>query len=109
MEAEKNMVFAARLTQQGHKIASMDDLMDLYEKSFSVQTVAAMGALPHPISGIMDTCGKPILRATAPISTTPLSQAKPSMSIAPRLKPPSVAALTSLSRSLPRVRAQPRN
>ena len=28
---------------------------------------------------------------------------------APRLKPPSVAALTSLSRSLPRVRAQPRN
>ena len=42
-EAEKNMVFAARLTQQGHKIASMDDLMDLYEKSFSVQTVAAMG------------------------------------------------------------------
>ena len=26
------MVFAARLTQQGHKIASMDDLMELYEK-----------------------------------------------------------------------------
>lgn len=47
-EAEKNMVFAARLTQQGHKSASMDDLMELYEKSFSVQTVAAMGALPHP-------------------------------------------------------------
>lgn len=47
-EAEKNMVFAARLTQQGHKIASMDDLMMLYEKSFSVQTVTAMGALPHP-------------------------------------------------------------
>ncbi len=47
-EAEKNMVFAARLTQQGHKIASMDDLMELYEKSFSVQTVAAMGAFPHP-------------------------------------------------------------
>ena len=42
------MVFAARLTQQGHKIASMDDLMELYEKSFSVQTVAAMGALSHP-------------------------------------------------------------
>ena len=29
-------------------LASMDDLMELYEKSFSVQTVAAMGALPHP-------------------------------------------------------------
>lgn len=41
------MVFAARLTQQGHKIASMDDLMELYEKSFSVQTVAAMGRF-HP-------------------------------------------------------------
>ena len=53
--------------------------------------------------------GKPTLRATAPTSTPPLSQAKASMSIAPRLKPPSVAALTSLSRSLPRVRAQPRN
>ena len=42
------MVFAARLTQHGHKIASMDDLMELYEKSFSVQTVAAVGAFPHP-------------------------------------------------------------
>ena len=44
------MCFAARLTQQGHKIASMDDLMELYEKSFSVQTIAAIGALPsyHP-------------------------------------------------------------
>lgn len=47
-EAEKNMVFAARLTQQGHKIATMEDLMALYEKSFSENTVAAMGALPHP-------------------------------------------------------------
>ena len=44
-EAEKNMVFAARLTQQGHKIASMDDLMELYEKSFSVQTVAALSLI----------------------------------------------------------------
>lgn len=52
---------------------------------------------------------KAYLEATAPTSTPPLSQAKASMSIAPRLKPPSVAALTSLSRSLPRVRAQPRN
>ena len=50
------MVFAARLTQQGHKIASMDDLMELYEKSFSVQTVAAMGALP-PFPLIKDIVG----------------------------------------------------
>lgn len=52
---------------------------------------------------------KAYLEGYRPISTTPLLQAKPSMSIAPRLKPPSVAALTSLSRSLPRVRGQPRN
>lgn len=52
---------------------------------------------------------KAYLEGYPPTSTPPLSQAKPSMSIAPRLKPPSVAALTSLSRSLPRVRAQPRN
>lgn len=26
------MVFAARLTQRGHRIATMDDLMALYEK-----------------------------------------------------------------------------
>ena len=42
------MVFAARLTQRGHRIATMDDLMALYEKSFSDDTVAAIGGLPHP-------------------------------------------------------------
>lgn len=42
------MVFAARLTQRGHKIATMDDLLALYEKSFSENTVAAIGNLPHP-------------------------------------------------------------
>ena len=47
-EAEKNMVFAARLTQRGHQIATMDDLMALYEKSFSDGTVAAISGLPHP-------------------------------------------------------------
>ena len=42
------MVFAARLTQRGHRITTMDDLMALYEKSFSADTVAAIGSLPHP-------------------------------------------------------------
>ena len=42
------MVFAARLTQRGHRIATMDDLMALYEKSFSGDTVAVIGSLPHP-------------------------------------------------------------
>ncbi len=47
-EAEKNMVFAARLTQRGHAIHSMDDLMDLYDKSFSEETLKNIGHLPHP-------------------------------------------------------------
>lgn len=42
------MVFAARLTQRGHEIRSMDDLMVLYEKSFSEGTLRAISGLPHP-------------------------------------------------------------
>ena len=48
-EAEKNMVFAARLTQRGHMIHSMDDLVKLYEKSFLDETVKTLGQLPHPV------------------------------------------------------------
>jgi len=47
-EAEKNMVFAARLTQRGHQISNMESLMDLYERSFSEETVSRIGHLPHP-------------------------------------------------------------
>lgn len=47
-EAEKNMVFAARLTQRGHRIRGMDDLMELYEKTFTEETVEAISSLPHP-------------------------------------------------------------
>ena len=47
-EAERNMVFAARLTQRGHMIHSMDDLVKLYEKSFLDETVKTLGQLPHP-------------------------------------------------------------
>ena len=42
------MVFAARLTQRGHKINTMEDLTALYEKSFSNDTVTAISKLPHP-------------------------------------------------------------
>ena len=45
-EAEKNMVFAARLTQRGHRIRGMDDLMELYEKTFTEETVEAIRSLP---------------------------------------------------------------
>lgn len=41
--AEKNMVFAARLTQRGHVIATMDELFALYEKSFTEDTLKNIG------------------------------------------------------------------
>lgn len=47
-EAEKNMVFAARLTQHGHTIQNMSDLLNLYQKSFTKQTVENIASLPHP-------------------------------------------------------------
>lgn len=47
-ETEKNMVFVARLTQRGHAIHSMDDLMELYEKSFGEELVKNISHLPHP-------------------------------------------------------------
>lgn len=47
-EAEKMMVCAARLTQRGHKIKSLDDFMDLYNQGYKLETAAAMAKLPHP-------------------------------------------------------------
>lgn len=47
-EAEKNMVFTARLTQRGHLIHNMEDLVQLYNSSFTNDTVRNMGSLPHP-------------------------------------------------------------
>ena len=46
--AEKMMVCAARLTQRGHKIKSLDDFMALYNKSYTEDTVTTMIKLPHP-------------------------------------------------------------
>ena len=46
--AEKMMVCAARLTQRGHKIKSLDDFMALYNKSYTEGTVTTMTKLPHP-------------------------------------------------------------
>ena len=45
---EKMMVCAARLTQRGHKIKSLDDFMALYNKSYTEDTVTTMTKLPHP-------------------------------------------------------------
>lgn len=47
-EAEKNMAFAARLTQRGHIIHSMKNLLDLYNQSFTEETLKNMDDLPHP-------------------------------------------------------------
>lgn len=47
-DAEKMMVFAARLTQRGHAIHNMSDLMELYDKPYKDETVKAMINLPHP-------------------------------------------------------------
>lgn len=47
-EAEKNMVFAARLTQHGHEIKNMEDLMALYHKPYLHRTVKSILKMPHP-------------------------------------------------------------
>lgn len=47
-EAEKNMIFAARLTQRGNKIHSMKDLMNLYERDFTKENIENISQLPHP-------------------------------------------------------------
>ena len=41
-------MFAARLTQRGHEIHSMDDLMQLYNKDYSEKTLQSIISLPHP-------------------------------------------------------------
>lgn len=47
-EAEKMMVFGARLTQRGHNIHNMDDLIELYNKDYKKSTARVMASLPHP-------------------------------------------------------------
>ena len=47
-EAEKMMVFCARLTQRGHQLNDLDDVQKLYDKSYQSDTVKAMANLPHP-------------------------------------------------------------
>ncbi len=47
-ETAQNMVFAASLTHQSHTIQNMDDLMELYQKSFTDKTVNRISILLHP-------------------------------------------------------------
>lgn len=46
--AGKMMVCAARLTQRGHQIKSLDDFMTLFNKPYTADTIKSMVALPHP-------------------------------------------------------------
>lgn len=46
--ASQMCVCAARLTQRGHKIANMQDFMDLYNKEYKDETLRVMTHLPHP-------------------------------------------------------------
>ena len=45
--AGEMMAFLARLTQRGHNIKCMDDLLELKEKSFSPALIKSMADLPH--------------------------------------------------------------
>lgn len=47
-DAEKMMVFTARLTQRGHKLKTMWDVIDLYEKEYSPKLLNGLTLLPHP-------------------------------------------------------------
>ena len=47
-DAEKMMVCAARMTQRGHKIKTLEDFEALYEKGYTEITAMAMAKLPHP-------------------------------------------------------------
>lgn len=47
-EAEKMMVFCARLTQRGHAIKDMDSLQELQNRPYRDEIVKAMTMLPHP-------------------------------------------------------------
>ena len=44
---EKMMVCGARMTQRGHNITTMDDFMELYNRSYLPSTMKNMNKLPH--------------------------------------------------------------
>ena len=44
----KMMVTAARMTQRGHQISNLEDFNNLYNKSFTKETIEIMSNLPHP-------------------------------------------------------------
>lgn len=47
-DAEDTAVFAARLTQRGHKISCLNDLVSLYYKPYDSALLESLTDLPHP-------------------------------------------------------------
>lgn len=47
-EIEQTAVFAARLTQRGHKLNNADDVIALFEKDYTPQLVCDFMDMPHP-------------------------------------------------------------
>lgn len=47
-EAEKMCAFAARLTQRGHSLKTLDDVLELYNKPYTEKFLKSMAELPHP-------------------------------------------------------------
>ena len=47
-ESMDMLAFAARLTQRGHSMSSLDAVLELYEKPYSPDFIHKMSTLPHP-------------------------------------------------------------
>lgn len=52
-DSEKMMVCAARLTQRGHQIKSMEDFLKLYEKSYGEDLVESLVSLPEAFPNLL--------------------------------------------------------
>lgn len=47
-EGERMAACAARLTQTGEKVSSIDDFMEIFNKEYSDQWIKKLASLPHP-------------------------------------------------------------
>lgn len=63
-EAEKMAVFDARLTQRAEKIGNMEDLINLYNKSYTEDFVKKLCNLPHPTLQKMEVINVAVVGAS---------------------------------------------
>ena len=47
-EAEKLTVLSARLTQRGHKVSNMSELLELYNRDYGSELLYKLASMPHP-------------------------------------------------------------